>query len=65
MSTERPPACCAACGEEIPRGRGVCAACGKATTWFKIRLGLGCAFALFAFLGILAMILTALYLPRP
>jgi len=40
--------------------RGVCAECGHQTTWFKIRLTVGCAGALFAFIIISIMLYKAL-----
>jgi uncharacterized OB-fold protein len=53
MSKTLPPTrICAACGKEIHANRGVCPECGHVTTWFQVKLMLGCAGAVFALLSI-------------
>jgi len=51
---------CPACDKPMGINRGVCAECGYQTTWFKIRLTVGCAGALFAFIIISIMLYKAL-----
>ncbi len=60
MSSERTKPC-PACNEPMGINRGVCPECGHQTTWFKFRLYLGCAGALFAAIIIGLMMLSALY----
>lgn len=51
---------CGACGKEIGANRGVCPECGHATTWFQLKLFIGCASAIFAALSIGAMVVMRL-----
>ncbi len=51
---------CPHCGDAMPAARGVCPACGGMTTWFKVRLSLGCISISLAFGGILVMLWLAL-----
>ena len=60
MSGESDTKPCLACGESMPPRRGVCSACGHATTWFKLRFYVGCGSILFATLGWLLLWLLAM-----
>lgn len=51
---------CPQCGRPMPKQRGVCAECGGMTTWFKVRLAVGCISMLLAVLGMAAVIALAL-----
>jgi ssDNA-binding Zn-finger/Zn-ribbon topoisomerase 1 len=42
---------CPACGKPLGLYRGVCPECGHMTTWFQVRLLLGCGGVLFAVLA--------------
>ena len=51
---------CPACEKEIPANRGVCPECGHQSTWFKMRLYLGCLGVLFGFIVTALMAIMAI-----
>lgn len=56
---------CPDCGEAMGINRGVCPKCGHMTGWFKIRLYVGGAFVLVAFLGLMFMAYLLITMPAP
>lgn len=61
MSPVKPPTKeCLNCHQQMPKARGVCPHCGYQTTWFKVRIGLGCISLLIAVLGMVGMLMIAL-----
>lgn len=51
---------CAKCGQQMPAARSVCPHCGHMTTWFRVRLVLGCGSLLLGGLTILGWIVSLL-----
>lgn len=47
---------CPSCGKPLGAYRGVCPDCGHMTTWFQLRLLLGCGGMIFALLAVLLML---------
>lgn len=53
---------CPNCGKPMPKQRGVCPECGGMTSWFKVRMALGCVAVGIFVLGLVSMVLAALFL---
>ena len=54
---------CQGCGKDMPVTRSVCAECGYTTTWFKLRVAVGCLSLGLGGLAILASLALALWGP--
>lgn len=54
---------CPQCGKNMPANRNVCAECGHVSTWFKVRVAVGCASLALGGGAILLSIATALWGP--
>ena len=55
---------CPECEAKVHVHRGVCPECGHMTTWFKVRLYVGCGSLLLAGIGFLAMFLVSMFSGR-
>jgi len=56
---------CENCGETVAKHRGVCPSCGHMTPWFRVRFIVGCLSLSIAFLSLIAILLTAAFMPAP
>lgn len=54
---------CQACGKDMPAARSVCPECGHMSTWFKLRVFVGCASLTLGGLAILISLALALWGP--